>query len=162
MGGEGNPTIFEATALNGSEIQLVWDHTTVNYMVLAYSPTGVFGTPANGTNYTVGSTIPGGGVVIYAGTNTSFIHQNLNASTAHYYKIWARKNNVPEYSRGKKLLHTLTAIRLTVSHLLKTGSKSCPPCFTIVDSIGNSKVWLFDNPRNRPLNRQQEPTDLQF
>ena len=152
MGGEGNPTIFEATALNGSEIQLVWDHTTVNYMVLAYSPTGVFGTPANGTNYTVGSTIPGGGVVLYAGTNTSFIHQNLNASTAHYYKIWARKNNVPEYSRGKKAFAYTDCNKVNRFPFVENfGSKSCPPCFTIVDSIGNSKVWLFDNPRNRPF-----------
>jgi len=152
MGGEGNPTVFEATALGNSEIQIMWNHTTVNNMVLAYSPSGMFGTPTSGTNYTVGSAIPGGGIVIYAGTDTSFIHQNINAATAHYYKIWARKNNTPEYSSGVMTFAYTNCGKVNRFPFVENfGTKLCPPCFTVVDSIGENKVWLFDNPRNRPF-----------
>ncbi len=152
MGGEGNPMVFVATGISDSEIELVWDHTSSNHMILAYSPTGIFGTPSSGTTYTVGNSITGGGEVIYAGSDTSFIHHNLNTATAHYYKIWARKNNVPEYSSGSKTFsYTNCGVVNRFPFIENFGSNLTPPCFAVVDSQGNNQTWVFNNPKNRPF-----------
>jgi M6 family metalloprotease-like protein len=152
MGGEGNPTVFDATAIGGTEIQLAWNHTTVNYMIVAYSPTGIFGTPASGVTYTVGSAIPNGGTVIYVGTDTSFIHSGLIQSSAHYYKVWARKNTVPQYSSGIATYQYTACEKVNRFPFVENfGTKLMPTCFTVVDSQGSNQVWRFNNPQNRPF-----------
>ncbi len=152
MGGEGNPSVFTATTISATEIQLEWNHTTVDHMILAYSPTGNFGTPASGVTYTVGNTIPGGGTVLYAGTDTSFVHRSLVQQSAYYYKVWARKNTVPQYSSG------ITAFQYTACDKVNRfpfvenfGSRVMPPCFIVVDSQGSNQIWRFNNPQNRPF-----------
>ncbi len=66
---------------------------------LAYSISKNLGNPDNGTIYSQGSTIPGGGVVIYSGSTTAFDHTGLKPKTKYYYKAWSIK---PEnsYSGG--------------------------------------------------------------
>ncbi len=153
MGGEGNPTIFTATPVSGREINIEWNPTTVDYMILAYSPTGIFGTPTNGTNYEVGATIPGGGTVIYAGTATSFLHTGLIPASAHYYKIWARKSTSPiQYSSGTSTwTYTLCETIDRFPYTENFGTRLKPSCFEIIDVQGSGQVWRFDNPSNRPL-----------
>ncbi|HON19583.1 MAG TPA: M6 family metalloprotease domain-containing protein [Salinivirgaceae bacterium] len=152
MGGEGNPTIFEANVTGGNSIKLTWNHTSVNYMLVAYSNTGIFGNPASGTTYSVGQTISGGGTIIYVGTDTVFNHSNLMPSTAHYYKIWARKNLTPQYSSGIATFAYTECQTVNLFPFVENfGSKLCPPCFSVVDNQGNGQVWSFDNPGNRQL-----------
>ena len=152
MGGEGNPMIFEATAINNSEIQLVWDHTTVENMIVAYSPSGIFGEPTSGITYNSGDEISGGGTIIYAGTDTSLIHSDRNNASACYYKIWAKKNTVPEYSSGKKTYaYTNCETVNSFPYFENFGTQLQPPCFNVIDNQNNNQIWVFDNPQNRPF-----------
>lgn len=85
-----DPTNFTATAASGSQINLAWGlNASNNPVVVAFSTTGTFGTPTNGTSYSAGSSIPGGGTVLYNGTNTTYAHTGLNPTTTYYYKAWS-------------------------------------------------------------------------
>ena len=98
--GVNNPQNFTAAAISQSQINLSWSlNSSNNPVLLVYNTTNTFGTPTNGTNYTTGQTLSGGGTVIYKGSNTSFTHTGLNAGTTYYYKIFsiATGNN---YSSG--------------------------------------------------------------
>ena len=85
-----DPTNFTATAASGSQINLAWGlNSSNNPVVVAFSTTPTFGTPTNGTAYSAGSSIPGGGTVLYNGTNTSYNHTGLLPTTTYYYKAWS-------------------------------------------------------------------------
>ena len=151
MGGEGNPMVFEATALSGTEMQLVWDQTTIDHMIIGYNKTGIFGDLTRGTTYTEGD-VAGGSTIIYAGTDTSFIHSALNGSTAYFYKVWARKNTVPEYSSGITTHAYTNCVAVNSFPFIENfGTQAQPPCFNINDNQANDQVWQFDNPQNRPF-----------
>ena len=95
-----NPGSFTATSVSSSEIDLSWTLNGDNdNVMIAWSTDGNFGTPANGSNYNPGSTIPGGGTVIYSGNGTSFSHINLNPLTHYYYKAWSADGSLT-YSTG--------------------------------------------------------------
>lgn len=94
-----NPTSFTATPVSSSQINLTWGlNPSNNNVLLAWSPTGVFGTPVDGTTYTIGSTIPGGGTVLQYNNATSYNHTGLTASTLYYYKAWSYSGST--YSNG--------------------------------------------------------------
>lgn len=94
------PTNFAATSTSTSQINLSWTlNASNNDVLIAYSSTGLIGAPAKGTNYSVGSSIPGGGTVIYSGNATSFTHSDLEAGKNYTYRIWS-KNSSNEYSAG--------------------------------------------------------------
>ena len=85
-----DPTNFTATAVSTSQINLSWGlNTNSNPVIIAYSTSPTFGIPVTGTTYNAGSTIAGGGTVIYNGSATSFNHLNLNSNTTYYYKAWS-------------------------------------------------------------------------
>ncbi|MCX6305184.1 MAG: M6 family metalloprotease domain-containing protein [Bacteroidetes bacterium] len=85
-----DPTNFAATPSGISQVNLSWGlNTNSSPVLIACGTTPAFGTPADGSGYQAGSMIPGGGTVIYNGTNTSFPHTGLNASTTYYYKAWS-------------------------------------------------------------------------
>ncbi len=46
-----------------------------------------------------GTTLPGGGKVLYRGSNTNFSHLNLQPLTTYYYKAFSF-NSANEYSTG--------------------------------------------------------------
>jgi hypothetical protein len=92
-----NPTNFGATASSDTQIDLSWALASGNDVMLAYNTTSAFGTPVNGTTYT--TTIPGGGIVLYNGSNTTFNHTSLSPNTTYYYKIWS-KDGSTTYSSG--------------------------------------------------------------
>lgn len=82
------------------QIKLNWTKNTAeNNVMIAYNTSNTFGTPTNNTIYTTGSSISGGGTVIYNGSSTSYYHSELNQNTQYYYKTWSVSgNNV--YSSG--------------------------------------------------------------
>jgi hypothetical protein len=95
-----NPGSFTATPVSSSAIDLLWTLNGANDNVMvAWSTDGNFGTPANGSNYNPGSTITGGGTVIYNGNGTSFSHTGLNPLTHYFYKAWSVDGNIA-YSQG--------------------------------------------------------------
>jgi hypothetical protein len=59
----------------------------------------VFGVPVNGTTYTIGDAIAGGGTVLYSGGLTSLDHTGLNPETIYYYKAFSF-DAANEYSFG--------------------------------------------------------------
>ncbi|NOX85509.1 MAG: T9SS type A sorting domain-containing protein, partial [Chlorobi bacterium] len=70
-----------------------------NDVMVAYTTDGTFGTPVDGTSYSVGNTITGGGEVIYNGSATSFSHTGLTADTRYYYMAWSVDGST-NYSSG--------------------------------------------------------------
>ncbi len=85
-----DPTNFTAAAVSTSQINLTWGlNTNSNPVIVAYSTSPTFGTPVTGTTYNAGSTIAGGGTVIYNGSSTNYNHLSLNSNTTYYYKAWS-------------------------------------------------------------------------
>lgn len=85
-----NPTSFSASAVSHTQIDLSWTKfSPSDDIMLAYNSSNTFGTPSAGTNYPVGSTIPGGGTVLYLGPDNGFSHTGLTQNTSYYYKIWS-------------------------------------------------------------------------
>ncbi len=84
-----DPTGFTATPFSLNQVNLSWTLTNSNPVLIAYSSTPAFGTPADGTNYPAGSSIAGGGTILYNGPNTAFPHTGLSPSTNYYYKAWS-------------------------------------------------------------------------
>jgi hypothetical protein len=95
-----NPTLFSATPVSGSQINLGWTANGNNDPVmLVWNSTNTFDVPANGTSYAVGYTFPSGAKVLQNNTNATYNHTSLNSSTTYYYKVYSHDvgNN---YSSG--------------------------------------------------------------
>lgn len=109
-----NPTDFTAEALNFNNIDLSWTRNSLNHnVILAYSTSATFGTPADGATFNAGDPIPGGGTVLYKGSGNSFSHTSLIQSTQYYYKIWSY-DAATDYSTSVTV-NTRTAYPLTYS-----------------------------------------------
>lgn len=100
MSNVANPASLTALPAGTSQIDLSWvKNGAQNNVILAYSTSSTFGIPVMGSSYSVGSTIPGGGTVIYAGSGTGFSHTALSPSTVYYYKLWS-VDGTNAYSNG--------------------------------------------------------------
>jgi len=99
-GGVNNPTDFTAVTAGTDQIDLSWTKNgDGDDVMVAYTTDGIFGTPVDGSAYTVGNTITGGGEVIYNGSGTTHSHTGLTADTRYYYKAWSL-DATPNYSSG--------------------------------------------------------------
>ncbi len=95
-----NPAVFTALPQSSSQINLGWSKNPDNDdVLLAWSADGNFGTPANGTVYTPGSILPGGGTVLATGAANTFNHTGLASSTKYYYEVFSY-NVDKKYSSG--------------------------------------------------------------
>lgn len=113
--GVANPSGFVATPVSSSQINLNWVlNANNNNVMLAWSSTSTFGVPANGTSYPAGSSIPGGGYVLYNGGGTSFSHTGLSPLTPYFYKIFSY-NASNAYSGGSQANATTPGNLLTVA-----------------------------------------------
>lgn len=96
-----NPAGFNAEAIDFQSIEVNWvPNDEGNAVVVAFSDTNAFGTPETGMSYQAGEEIPGGGMVLYAGLETSLLHEDLPSATAHFYRAWSYNNDF-EYSTGR-------------------------------------------------------------
>jgi photosystem II stability/assembly factor-like uncharacterized protein/PKD repeat protein len=97
-----NPTNLAATPATDTQINLSWTkNVNNNNVLLVWSPTSTIGVPVPGTGYAAGSTLPGGGTVIYSGSNTTYSHTSLIPGTAYYYKAWSYSGtNIYSYGIG--------------------------------------------------------------
>ncbi len=100
MGGDsGNPGNVNASAVSSTQIDISWTlNPSSDPVLLAWSTDGTFGTPTDGTTYSAGDNISGGGTVLQYGTGISYSHTGLSASTRYYYKVWS--NDGTAYSTG--------------------------------------------------------------
>jgi len=145
-----NPSNFTAVPVSTSQIDLEWTKNPNDHdVMLVYTPDGNFGTPADGTAYAVGNTIPGGGIVLYKGAGTSFNHVGLEPATAYFYRAFSYNEN-NEYSTGR------STQAVTFCDVFDTlpfaedfdASSSLPYCWEIVDHQGNGQVWQFGTHAN--------------
>lgn len=150
VSGVSNPQSLTANTQGSNQINLAWTKNIANNNVmLAWSANGIFGVPVNGTVYSAGQTLPGGGTVLYRGSNTSFMHTGLNSSTPYYYKAFSyNASNV--YSPGRTANATTDCGMVTVLPYSENfnASTSLPPCWVIADHIGNGQVWQFGTHAN--------------
>lgn len=140
-----NPSSITAIATSTNQINLNWTKNTLNNdVIIAYSSTNIFGTPANNTIYSVGASLSGGGTVLYKGNLTDFNHTNLTANTTYYYKIWS-VSATNKYSVGLTPVSETTdcnAINtLPFEENFNTGI--LPNCWKIKDNTGNGQIWQF-------------------
>jgi len=99
-GGVADPTSFTATTSSVSQIALSWTQNgSSDDVMVAWTSDGVFGTPIDGTSYSAGNSITGGGTVLYNGSNTSYNHISLNSNTQYFYKAWSVDGS-DNYSSG--------------------------------------------------------------
>jgi hypothetical protein len=85
-----DPTVFSATPASSSELILAWQKNPSNSnVVIACNTINQFGVPVNGTTYSPGTLLAGGGQVIYNGSGITFQHNGLLTNTRYYYKAWS-------------------------------------------------------------------------
>lgn len=140
-----NPITLTATATGLDKINLQWGkNLDLNNVMLVWSDLNSFGTPANGTAYLPGQTIPGGGTVLYRGNLTSFEHTSLSAATTYYYKAFSyNPDNI--YSTGRSAVATTNCFIITSLPFSENFATSVTPptCWEIADNQGNGQVWKF-------------------
>lgn len=93
-----NPSNLDAVSFSESQVNISWNlNSNTNSILLAWNSTNDFGTPSG--SYSPGSSISGGGTVLYTGTSTSYSHIGLTSATQYYYKAWS-VNASNSYSTG--------------------------------------------------------------
>ncbi len=99
--GPSNPTAFSASAgSTPNDLDLSWTQNgSSDNVMVAYNTTNTFGTPTDGSAYTVGNTIAGGGEVIYNGSGASHNQSGLDENTTYFYKAWSVDGST-DYSSG--------------------------------------------------------------
>ena len=145
LSGVQNPRTLTASPLSTSSIEVNWTKNNDNHEVMiVWAPAATFGIPNNGTVYTNGQTLPGGGTVIYRGNATQYSHTGLNSNTQYFYKAFSY-NGTNEYSSGRETnATTLCGIFTTLPYLQDfNASASLPSCWSQQDNQGNGQVWQF-------------------
>lgn len=137
-----NPVGFRAQPLSTEEILLNWGlNPAGNQVIVVWSFTNGFGAPVFSQQYQTGNSLPGGGTVLYSGSATSFLHQNLVPATNYYYKIWAFDETFT-YSSGRpaqtSTLCPLYQLPLTESF---EDSEEFPTCW-VQEFTGGNISWM--------------------
>ncbi len=133
-----NPTAFTATPVSTTQINLSWAlNPNSNNVLVAYSLTGVFGTPVNGSTYVAGATITGGGTVLQYNTSTSYNHTPLLPAGIYYYKAWSYDGTT--YSVGT-ITNGRTDCTLTTAPWTESfeGALFQPMCWSVSNT---SNAW---------------------
>lgn len=140
-----NPDSFAALTANYNEIDLSWDLNAANNdVIVAYSHSGYFGLPVDGTAYSVGDAISGGGTIVYTGNDEVFSHASLKPNTRYFYKIWSKDAN-DDYSSGIMVNAHTACIAQTVFTFEEDFETVTftPACWEVVDNGTNRQTWQF-------------------
>ncbi|MDR9488629.1 MAG: hypothetical protein RI557_11290, partial [Salibacter sp.] len=135
------PSTFEANANNISTISLDWTKNGNNDdVIIARNTSNSFGTPSDGTSYSVGNTL-GGAEIIYKGGATSYVDECLDGDQQYFYQIWSYDNN-DDYSSE------LSGDATTATKVISGGGGATYTETFINMGPGNSyttKTWSGDN-----------------
>lgn len=149
------PRCFLATAISGNEIDLSWGKNgNGNPVMIAASTTNTFGTPANGTAYSAGTSLAGGGTIIYNDVATTFAHTLLDPNTTWYYRAWSVGTgniySTSAYASTATLCGSYTTFPFTES--FSTATTQLPNCWTQDVVSGNqtsyANPWVRSNSAN--------------
>jgi M6 family metalloprotease-like protein len=140
---ENVPSDITALEFSESQIDLAWNlNGNSDPVMVAFSTTNTFGTPEDGTAYSAGDPLPGGGTIIYNGAGNSFSHISLLPNTTYYYKAWSviTGNN---YSAGISASAKTLCGASTLPFAETFGGTSIPDCWSQVDHVGEGQIWQF-------------------
>jgi hypothetical protein len=137
------PSGFMATAVSSSQINLAWYRNAANdNVMIAFDTINSFGLPTG--TYFAGDPFPGGGTVIYNGSEQSFSHaSNLNSSTTYYYKAWSVHSGT-SYSIGtSSFVTTSCPLVSTFPYLTDFESSVFPPdCWSLAGVPSNQSTLV--------------------
>ena len=152
------PASFTATASSSNEIDLSWTkNSSGSDVLLVYNTTNTFGSPVLGTSYSVGTTLSGGGTVMYVGGNLSMIIDTIPPSQTRYYKIWSKLSGYNYYS-STALSANATTFALdppTPFTVSATGSNSIDLSW-VLNSYSDSVIITYNttNTFTNPIDQQ--------
>ncbi len=140
----GDPINFIASPISDSQIDLGWTlNSGGDPVLIASNSNTTFGTPVDGTVYSAGQSIPGGGTVVYYGTNTSFNHSALSANTTYYYKAWS---SLPGNNYTPGVTANATTLCAPISTFPYTqgfeNGGNMPSCWT-EETVNGGLNWIF-------------------
>ncbi len=140
-----NPTGFSAAAVSTSRIDLTWSLNASGHgVMLVCWPTPAPNLPVNGTQYPVGSAFPGGGTVLYNGSQSNFSHTGLNGSTTYYYKIFSCTAAL-NYSDGAEVSCPTMCGNAPLPYSESFPASTLPPCVTKQVTGTASDKWTISN-----------------
>ena len=118
LGNITNPgNFFSEVSDNDYEVSLSWTrNTAMNEVMIVWSADDTIGRPENGIPYQPGDHISGGGQVLFRGSDTLYIHQELEEYTTYHYKAFSY-NGYYEYSHGRATTATTAGAELVVTGL---------------------------------------------
>jgi len=130
---------LKAQAISSQNVNVEWIRNLSNDSVLvAFSNTDSFGEPVDGVIYEPGDLLPGGGSILYFGSDTNFTHSGLIPGTNYYYKAWSYR---PEFYSGSKSCTALTNLSFPYSQDFSICE--LPVGWSVTDNIGNNETWVF-------------------
>ncbi len=157
-GGIVPPRNFEAVSTGLTSIYLSWELNDNNdEVLLAYVEDGdSFGSPDDGATYTAGDQLPGGGEVLYVGTDLSYSHTDLNDATFYNYRAYSiagagtEDYNEGDYSNFRSTsTHTDCGSFMLDHH--QDFSEGVPPfCWQNIDADGDGHAWFAGGEGNDP------------
>ena len=92
-----DPTAQSALADGNEMVNLAWTKMPSHNVMIVYQQGSAPADPAQGTSYSVGGSVAGGGTVIYSGTGTNLEHV-VRTNATHYYRFFSINNS--HYSPG--------------------------------------------------------------
>ncbi|MBU4487316.1 MAG: S8 family serine peptidase [Candidatus Delongbacteria bacterium] len=140
------PASIAADAVDIDQIDIGWEKNAANDdVMLVFTTDGIFGTPVNGTTYSVSQTIPGGGVVLTTGSGTSYSHSGLTDYTDYYYRAYSFDNS-EEYSAPRS-----TSTRTLMAPMIPSDvSMGFEKSGSIPDGWTQEGNWTFITTTTRP------------
>ncbi|MCX6303630.1 MAG: PKD domain-containing protein [Bacteroidetes bacterium] len=141
-----DPAAFTATTASTSQINLGWTkNVSNNDVMIVWAPTNTFGVPVNGTVYSTGGTITGGGTVLYRGSLAAFNHTSLSQNTAYFYKAFSYDAG-NSYSSGLSATATTLCGVASLPFAENFATATLPGCWTKqISGTGAVDKWTVSN-----------------
>lgn len=136
-----NPASFGASVPGPYQVDLSWtQNTDSNPVMVAWSADGIFGNPVEGSSYNPGDLIPGGGVVLYKGSQTAYQHTGLSPATTYFYKAWSYNASI-QYSSGRSATATTACEPFGLPFLENFEGLSSKPICWSQENINGGLNW---------------------
>lgn len=121
------PVSLAAEVVNAGSTTLTWEkNSDAMDVLLVASKDRAWGTPKDGTTYTAGDNIDGGGTVVYFGGETTAVHSDLNPGDSVFYRAYSKD--------GGKYSGYRTTFAVT-DHFLELGTSEEPISIDNLDEL---------------------------